>query len=266
MALEPPTPAAFAFAARAAQAYARLIASPHAHPETALGGTLFYAGEPDDAGRTLLVAANIAGAASLAATGDGAAQKQALRDGVADFLVNSLDESLRILKNQLRKRETVAVCVALAPAEVEREIEQRGVVPDLLRHDVPLPPTHPALLLQEEEPAEAELEKTPALVTWRVDSAPAQWLPKLDAIALECLDADAWAARRWLRLAPRFLGRLAQGQRLLDCDRAFAARFVAQARQSAARGEIPVAFEIQTHFRGRRDDYLFTPGQDPGAG
>ena len=71
-----------------------------------------------------------------------------------------------------------------------------------------------------------------------------------------------WAARRWLRLAPRFLGRLAQGLRLLDCDRVFAARFVAQARQSAARGEIPVAFEIQTHFRGRRDDYHFTPGED----
>ena len=266
MALEPPTPAAFAFAARAAQAYSRLIASPHAHPETALGGTLFYAGEPDGEGRALLVAASIAGAASLAATGDRAAQKQALRDGVADFLVNSLDESLRILKNQLRKRETVAVCVALAPAEVEREIEQRGVLPDLLRSGVPLPSSHPALLHREEEQAEADPEKTPALVTWRVDSAPAQWLPKLNAIALDCLDADAWAARRWLRLAPRFLGRLAQGLRLLDCDRAFAARFVAHVRQSAARGEIPVAFEIQTHFRGRRDDCRFTPGQAPGAG
>jgi hypothetical protein len=266
LALEPTSPAAFDFVARAAQAYAKLIASPHARAETALGGTLFYAGEPDGAGRALVVAASIAGAASLAATGDRAAQKQALRDGVVDFLVNSLDESLRILKNQLRKRESVAVCVALAPAVVEREIEQRGVVPDLLRSDVPLPPHHPALLLREGEQAELELEKTPALVTWRVHSAPAQWLPKLDAIALDCLDADAWAARRWLRLAPRFLGRLAQGLRLLDCDRAFAVRFVAQARQSAARGEIPVAFEIQTYFRGQRDDYLFTPGEAHGAG
>ena len=67
-------------------------------------------------GRALVVAANIAGAATLAATADRAAQKQALRDGVADFLVTSLDEALRILKNQLRKRETVAVCVALRPA------------------------------------------------------------------------------------------------------------------------------------------------------
>ena len=260
MALEPPSPAAFAFAARAAQAYAKLIASSYAQPETALGGTLFYAGELDDEGRALVVAASIAGAASLTATGDGTAQKQAVRDGVADFLVNSLDESLRILKNQLRKRETVAVCAGLAPAVVEREMEQRGVVPDLLRSDVPLPANHPALLLQEGEPDKPDLKKAPALVTWRVHSAPAQWLPKLDAIALACLDADAWAARRWLRLAPRFLGRLAQGLRLLDCDRAFAVRLVAQARQSAARSEIPVAFEIQTHSRGQRDEYLFTPG------
>ena len=63
-------------------------------------------------GRALLLAGNIAGAASLAVTADAAAQKQSIRDGVADFLVNSLDEALRILKNEVRKREPVAVCVA----------------------------------------------------------------------------------------------------------------------------------------------------------
>ncbi len=91
------------------------------------------------------MAANIAGAASLVATADRAAQKQAIRDGVADFLVNSLDEALRILKNQLRKRETVAVCVGLAPEAVEREMQERGVLPDLLRRDVrhrPIPRSH----------------------------------------------------------------------------------------------------------------------------
>jgi hypothetical protein len=38
-----------------------------------------------------LVSANIAGAASLAATPDVARHKQSIRDGVADFAVNSLD-------------------------------------------------------------------------------------------------------------------------------------------------------------------------------
>ena len=56
-------------------------------------------------------AANIAGAASLSATADVATQKQAIRDGVVDFLVTSLDEAARILKNEIRKRQPVAVCV-----------------------------------------------------------------------------------------------------------------------------------------------------------
>jgi urocanate hydratase len=108
-----------------------LIQTTLAERETGLGGKLFYAGELDGEGRALVVAANIAGAASLVATADRAAQKQAIRDGVADCLVNSLDEALRILKNQLRKRETVAVCLGLAPEAVEREMLERGVLPDL---------------------------------------------------------------------------------------------------------------------------------------
>ena len=77
----------------------------------------------------------------------------------------------------------------------------------------------------------------------------------LDAIALECLGADAWAARRWLRLAPGFLGRMANGLRLLRCDREFAARFIEQVRQRVDRGEIPVAFEIRSHYRGMQESF-----------
>jgi urocanate hydratase len=117
--------------------YASLISASHpgSEPEgePGLGGQLFYAGELDPVGRALMVAANIAGAASLAATPDLDAQKQAVRDGVADFLVISLDEALRILKNQIRKRETVAVCVGAAPAAVNWEMLERGVLPDLVR-------------------------------------------------------------------------------------------------------------------------------------
>ena len=76
-----------------------------------------------------MVAGNIAGAASLAATADPVAQKQAIREGVVNFLVTSLDEALRILKNEIRKRETVAVCVAASPQAVAAEMLERGVLP-----------------------------------------------------------------------------------------------------------------------------------------
>jgi len=254
LALASPSPAAFEFVRLVARAYAGLVQTHLMDPETGLGGKLFYAGELDDEGRALVVAANIAGAASLVAAADRAAQKQAIRDGVADFLVNSLDEALRIIKNQLRKRETAAICVGLAPAAVEREMQERGVLPDLLRRDVPLAPCHDALLPQEGKHKAIE---TPALVMWSVDSDHARWLPRLDAIALDCLNRDAWPARRWLRLAPRFLGRLALGLRLLECDREFAARFVEQLRIRADRGELAFAFEVRSYLRGLEEKYSF---------
>ncbi len=83
-----PQSAALNFLTRVSLYYATLLDSPLAHSETGLGGKLLYAAPLDEEGRALLVAANIAGAATLAASADRDAQKQALRDGVADFVVN----------------------------------------------------------------------------------------------------------------------------------------------------------------------------------
>jgi len=257
--LPAPSPDILDFVARVAHAYAKLIASPHADPESSLGGKLFYAGEMDDEGRALVVAANIAGAATLVASADLAAQKQAIRDAIADFLVTSLDEALRILKNQLRKRETVSVCVVMSPAAMEREMKERGVEPDLLRRDVPIAPLLEALIVQEGEYNETDLISIPALVIWRVDSARHKDFAVLDAIALECLDAEDWKARRWLRLAPRYLGRLAHDLRLLSTHREFAARFSEQVAASVDRGEIAFPCEIRSYVRGLEDRHCFEP-------
>jgi urocanate hydratase len=261
VALAPPSPDVLDFVARVAHAYAKLIASPYADPESGLGGSLFYAGEMDEQGRALVVAANIAGAATLVASADLAAQKQAIREAIADFLVTSLDEALRILKNQLRKRETVSVCVALAPAAMEREMNERGVQPDLLRRDVPIAPLHEALVHQEGEYDEADLTSIPALVIWRVDSARHKDLAVLDAIALECLDANDWSARRWLRLAPRYLGRLRQDLRLLSTHREFAARYSEKLRERVDCGEMPFSYEIRCYVRGLEEKHCFDPGK-----
>jgi Urocanase Rossmann-like domain len=234
--------AALEFFVRVERAFEALLAAGAADAAIGLGGKLFYAGELDGDGRALIVAANIAGAASLAATADPAAQKQALRDGIADFVVNSLDESLRILKNQLRKREPAAVCVGLEPAAIECEMQERGVVPDILRAD--------ALLRGESQNAISSAKSV--ILTWTVDAAPAQWLPRLDAIALDCFDDDAWRRRRWLRLSPRYLGRLAQGLRMMRCAPALAEAFVEKARLAVKRGAIGTTVEIRLHYADDR--------------
>lgn len=256
---EAPPSAILDFIAQAAAAYNAVVMSPLANAETGLGGKLFYAGALDEEGRALVAAANVAGAATLTATADRAAQKQALRDGITDFLVTSLDEALRILKNQLRKREAVAVCVGAAPELVEHELQERGVQPDLLRHDASIEGYNEAFVMQDREDAGVELEKIPALVTWRVNAALPKDLAKLDEIAMECFDESAWQARRWLRLSPRYLGRLGQGLHLLASNREFAARFAERARNLANRQEISFAFEIVSCFRGLHDEYRFLP-------
>ena len=254
MALDPIESAALNFILQVERLYAGLIAaaSTSVSPEQGLGGRLLCVGELDGSGRALMVAGNIAGAASLAATADGVAQKQAFRDGVVDFLVTTLDEALRILKNQIRKSETVAVCVAAAPEAIEREMLERGVLPDLLR---------PADGRAEHSPftdqgARAIVSPAPGenstLLVWHVAKAPALWLPKLDAIALDCIIANAGhedlAARRWLRLAPRYLGRLTKGTRVLRCEVENAREFVVRARDAVKRGEIGV--KVRMSFNG----------------
>ena len=238
--------AASGFAFQVERFYASLISAGNIvkgpGQEPSLGGRLLYSGELDAEARALLVAANIAGAASLAATADAAAGKQAIRDGVVDFLVTSLDEALRILKNEIRKRETVAVCVAAASEAVEGEMLRRGVAPDLARPRAVVAPP-----------------ESQALLTWSVASAPAIWLPKLDAVAADCLQSDEVAARRWLRVAPRYLGRLAQGVRVLRCGESSAASFLKRVREEVERGRLGVAVELSLSRNQQTERHSFTP-------
>ncbi len=252
--------AAFDLALQAERYYAALIRAAGSNREPNLGGKLLYAGELDAEGRALIVAANIAGAASLATTADQFAQKQAIRDGVADFLVTSLDEALRILKNQIRKRETVAVCVAGAPEAVEREMMERGVLPDLLRPGAASAPEFAKFLSQGAQQIQfSDHDENQTLLTWRAASAPAQWLPKLDAIALDCLNDEDATDRRWLRLAPRYLGRLAQGLRLLRCNKESAQKFLEQLRDQVEKGEIKVPVEIRVTTPTGTQQHQFSP-------
>lgn len=225
-----------------------------------LGGKLLYAGELDGAGSPLVVAANIAGAASLAASADKAVQRQAIHDGVIDFLVTSLDEALRILKNEVRKQAAVAVCVALSPENVEREMLELGVLPDLLPPGALDAPRFQAFLdqgAQQVNPQSVKSDHT--VLTWSVTVAPAIWLPKLDTVVRKCLKPEEWSALRWLRLSPRYLGRLSQGIHLLRCDTATAYEIVHQVEDQVENGEIEVPVDVRVSSGGHSQLRQFSP-------
>jgi urocanate hydratase len=188
-------------------------------PETGLGGRLLYAGELDPAGCRLIRAANIAGAASLAASADAAVQRQAIREGAVDFLVTTLDEALRILKNEIRKRLTVAVCVAEAPEKVMQEMAERGVQPDLLAPSAAQAVEGTVFLARGARRVEAEPRpEGKQFLVLEIPAALAQRIADFDALLAESIDAADYANRRWLRLSPRYLGPAARRLRSLECD------------------------------------------------
>ncbi len=78
------------------------------------------------------LAATMAGAAYLGIEVDPERIKKRLKTGYCDFMVNTLDEALRILKNAIRKKEAVSVGLVGNCADVIPELAERGVVPDLL--------------------------------------------------------------------------------------------------------------------------------------
>lgn len=198
--------------------YAALAVTLPLDAERGLGGKLLYAGELGGEGRQLLFAANIAGAASLAASADPAVLRQAIRDGVIDFLVTSLEEALRILKNEIRKRQAVSVGVAVAPQQLVDQMLDRGVLPDLLPpvswNDRGMAAGQRELFIHQGAlPIIAEEERKTgddSYVTWSVNHDFTRWLPRLDCVVEESLPSDDWVRQRWLRLAPRYLGRVAQ--------------------------------------------------------
>ncbi len=227
--------------------------------EPTLGGQLLYAGELGIQGRALVIAGNVAGCATLAVVEDPTVQRQATRDGVVDFVVTSLDEALRILKNEIRKQTAVAVCVDAVAADVEREMAERGVQPDLAYaglRDAMRDGTRPGHGWRPIRCGDPD----PALtfVAWQVAQAPARWMVRLDDLAGDCLASD-WTTRRWIRLAPRFSGREAQGQRALYCDAQAAQRIAERFTEAVRNGDIGAEVTVRLIAQGEMQAFRLSP-------
>src|SRR5205814_3935177 len=97
-----------------------------------LSGKLIVSGGMGGMGGAQPLAATMNGAAFLGIDVDPERIKKRLKTGYCDFVVNSLDEALRILKNAVRKKENVSVGLVGNCAEVIPELAERGVVPDIL--------------------------------------------------------------------------------------------------------------------------------------
>jgi len=183
------------------------------------GGGLVLCCGPGCANTGVPTAVSIAGGATLAVDSDGAAMKSAMRAGYLDFVVNSLDEALRTLKNEIRQKRPLGVGLIVDVDVALAEMVERGVQPDLQL--VPL--------------GSSDLS-SPKIETLRARGMAHSVLPMLNhfgqsyceyffaapgAAALREIDAALLAAlpvgdavrRRWLERVPRYLREARSGGR-----------------------------------------------------
>lgn len=208
------------------------------------GGLLVFYGELDRRGMAMAVAANIAGAASLGVDADAGRAKLALRQGLCDFVVNSLDEALRILKNEIRKKQPVAVVLVGDPELALAEMLERGVQPDLV--------ACAGLLLESfiergaaVLPAAAAIADT-LVVTWSVSRDAAMWLPRVDAIAADALESASDPRRKWIRLAPRYLRKSLANEHYVRMRSEELLRFADLLQERVQSGEISVPVHVSS--------------------
>src|SRR5215468_909923 len=97
-----------------------------------LSGKLIVSGGTGGMGGAQPLAATMTGACFLGIDVDAERIKKRLKTGYCDFMVNSLDDALRILKNAIRKKEAVSVGLIGNCADIIPELAERGVVPDIL--------------------------------------------------------------------------------------------------------------------------------------
>src|SRR5438132_240462 len=97
-----------------------------------LSGKLVVSGGMGGMGGAQPLAATMNGACFLGIDVDPERIKKRLKTVYCDFMVNSLDEALRILKNAVRKKENISVGLVGNCADIIPELAERGVVPDIL--------------------------------------------------------------------------------------------------------------------------------------
>ena len=214
-----------------------------------LGGKLLLYGQLDAHGVAVALAANIAGAATLGVDADPERLRQGIRYGFCDFVVNHLDEALRILKNEVRKKQPVSVCLEGDLGAVLAEAVERGFQPDLLAFAEISAPIETliqrgAILLDPKPEPQAQADE----VTWTAESASALWLPKVDALAAQALPGGDERSR-WLKLAPRYLGRVMAAQHYLQMTTGEVEQFTKLVADAMALGVIGTRITIQ---RGRQ--------------
>ncbi|MCL2659327.1 MAG: hypothetical protein FWD64_02240 [Acidobacteriaceae bacterium] len=182
-------------------------------------------------------ASSIAGAVSLVIDDDPSRMQQAIRTGVCDFVVTTLDEALRVMKNEVRKHTSIVVGLHNDVIGSLDEILERGLVPQLFTSFLPpdenasVPKatdffrSHGAILVDFGEGSTSGFQSSRSLLEATMQEAGWQLhnfafdshesLRAFDARAAALIPPEDTLRRRWMEGVPRVLHRQRPRQRSL---------------------------------------------------
>lgn len=191
--------------------------------------------------------------------------KAAVRNGSCDFMVNTLDESLRVLKNELRRKKALSVGLLGDAAAIVSAMIERGVQPDLVA-EIGASNREPALLTLIERGAvnvtADATNRSPAgdlpEVVWTATGLAD--LRRMDEIAFQQLPADDSIRRRWLQHAPAYFHRQRPLQRVLGMQPEEMARLAEAFKNAIAAGELQKqAMLMRQTVEGSKENILQQP-------
>jgi hypothetical protein len=181
--------------------YAELISR-----RESLAGTLTFAHGSGSSATGLPAAVSIAGGTTLLLDPDTATVKSIFRTGGLDFIVNTLDEAVRVLKNEVRKHTPLSVALTADPAAVIAEMQERGIQPDLEVSIDDTSPTTLAVTTLQLATADGFVQSTPHAQAWLASRNWTEtWLPTAATADLRNLDTRLTAQltdpprQQWLR-------------------------------------------------------------------
>lgn len=187
-------------------------------------------------GDALLLAASIAGGASLVVEQHSEAVRFALRNGVVDSTVLTLDEALSVLRKQQELQQPVVVLLEQEATAGLVALIERGAQPDLLRCTEEVPEAH--VLWQRgavriPHPPE-KLQADTIHIAWRAADGGSVVLRQVDLLATQLLPDDDHERQNWMARAPRYLHRSMRSERCVAMSEVEAAAFLAALEERAA--------------------------------
>ena len=239
--------------ARVGAHYTALCAAASAHfGAGSLAGRLLLIDGLAEEGDALLLAASIAGAASLTLETQTEAVRHCVRNGIVDFAVIAVDEALRILKNEIRKQQPIAVLLEREPAGVLAELVERGAQPDMLRWAAP-DPAIDTLKARGARALPQPRETAPdGEIRWRAGEGGSAGLRQLDLLAGQILPQKDSERQNWITRAPRYLPRAMRLERSVAMTEKERADFIAAVEERAQQGTLAAPVEIDAGGEVRR--------------